>query len=94
MDAPSSIDTDAHQYNAWLVHCQTDGIRRAIACVPTPALARFGKAIRRCFYRMERVQPINLKSKYKLQRLLQNYVELINKPDEDFLSFPANITKQ
>ncbi len=63
MDAPSSVDTDAHQHNAWLVHCQTDGIWRAIARVPTPALACFGETVGRCFHGVERVQPINLISK-------------------------------
>ncbi len=53
MDAPSSVNADAHQYNARLVHCQTDGIRRAVACVPTSALARFGETVRGPFHRVE-----------------------------------------
>lgn len=60
MDAPSSVNTDAHQHNAWLVHCQTDGVRRTVACVPTPPLACFGETVGRYFHGVKRVQPINL----------------------------------
>lgn len=79
MDAPSSVDADTHQHNAWLVHCQTDGIRRAIARVPTPALARLGETVRRCLHRVERVQPVNLMNNDTAGDLLHNHMGLLSR---------------
>lgn len=81
MDAAAPVDADAHQHNAGLVHVHADGIRRAIARVPTAALARFGEAVRRCFDGVERVQSINLKRKDTkrdaVNHLLHNHTGLI-----------------
>ena len=55
MDAPATIDTEAHQHHAGLVHCQTDGIWRAVARVPAAALAHLGEAIGSGLHRVKRV---------------------------------------
>ena len=60
MDASTAVDTKAHQHHARLVHCQTDGIRRAVACVPAAALARLGEAIGSGLHRVKRVQTVHL----------------------------------
>lgn len=50
MDAPSAVDADPYQHNAWLVHCQTDGVWGAVARVPAASLAGFGEAVWRGFH--------------------------------------------
>ena len=78
MDAPSAVDADAHQHDARLVHRHADGVRRAVARVPAPALACFGKTVRRRFHRVERVQPIDLigkgHNKPNIPELLHNHI--------------------
>lgn len=73
MDAPSAVDTDAHQHNARLVHRQADGVRRAVARVPAPTLARFGETVGRRFDGVQRVQPIDLMTQRHDERCGQTY---------------------